>query len=113
MGAREFDPTDPNPSRVPDFRGGPSVWLLFILGPLLGSVVVVGGLVWFIAHMPDGPAWNQMRDDMASVKQKLAAQDAVKAAEAGAKAAERDAVTEHNKLIDYKLDQLLTKKGSR
>lgn len=113
MSAHDFDERDPNPRSVPNLRGGPSIWLLFILGPLLGAIVVVVGLVWFIAHMPDGPAWTQMRDDMASVKQKLAAQDAVKAAEADAKAAEREAVTEHNKLIDYKLDQLLNKKGSR
>lgn len=109
MGVGDFDPRDPSPPRVPNFRGGPSVWIVFVIGPMLAALVMVGGFVWFIARMPDGPAFAQLREDMASVKQKLAAQDAVKAAEVEAKAAEARAIEEHNKLIDYKLDQLLTK----
>jgi hypothetical protein len=78
---------------------------------MLGGIIAAGiPVIVTIARMPDGPAWNQMRDDMASVKEKLAAQAAIKAAEADAKSAESKAVEEHNKLVDYKLDQLLSKR---
>lgn len=98
---------------VPNLRGGIPGWVLALLGLLGGALGAGIPVIVTIARMPDGPAWNEMRADMSSVKQRLAAQDATKEAEAIAKAAERDAVAEHNKLIDYKLDQLLNKKGNR
>lgn len=98
---------------VPNLKGGIPGWFLAVVGGLIGVLSAGIPVVVTIARMPDGPAWQAMRDDMSSVKQKLAAQEASKAPEAEAKAAEARAVEEHNKLIDYKLDQLLNKKGSR
>lgn len=37
---------------VPNLRGGNLATAAFILGPLLGVVVMVGGLVWQAAHYP-------------------------------------------------------------
>lgn len=68
MGAHDFDPTDPAPRSVPNFRGGPSLWLVFVVGPLLASLVMVGGIVWFIARMPDGSQFHEMGRDVSAVK---------------------------------------------
>jgi hypothetical protein len=68
MSAREFDPHDPNPPRVPDFRGGPSAWLIFLVGPLLGALVTAAGAVWVIARMPDGGQFHEMSRDVSAVK---------------------------------------------
>lgn len=95
---------------VPNLRGGIPGWFLAVVGGLIGVLSAGIPVVVTIARMPDGPAWQAIRDDMSSVKQKLAAQEAAKGPEAEAKAAEARAVEEHNKLIDYKLDQLLTKR---
>lgn len=91
---------------VPNLRGGIPGWILALLGLLGGALGAGIPVIATIARMPDGPAWNQMRDDMASVKQKIAVMEANQAG--AAKVSDT-----HNQLIDYKLDQLLTKKGTR
>lgn len=68
MGAREFDVTDPNPPRVPNFRGGPSVWLVFVLGSLTPALVMAGGIVWFIAHMPDGNQFTKIAEKVTALE---------------------------------------------
>lgn len=68
MSAHDFDPNDPSPRRVPDFRGGPSAWLIFLIGPLLGALVTAAGAVWVIARMPDGSQFHEMGRDVSAVK---------------------------------------------
>lgn len=57
---------------VPDLRGGPSAWLVFIVGPLLGAVVVAAAVVATIARMPDGTQFHEITRDVAQIKQDVA-----------------------------------------
>lgn len=68
MSAHDFDPTDPAPRSVPNFRGGPSLWLVFVVGPLLASLVMVGGIVWFIARMPDGNQFTKIVEKVTALE---------------------------------------------
>lgn len=57
---------------VPNFRGGPSLWLVFIIGPLLAALVTAAGVVVVIARMPDGQQFDKVRNDVAAIKQDVA-----------------------------------------
>lgn len=57
---------------VPNLRGGPPVWLVFIVGPLLGAIVVAVGAVWAIARMPDGTQFHEITTAVAAIKQEVA-----------------------------------------
>lgn len=57
---------------VPNFRGGPSSWLIFVIGPLLGAIVTAAGAVWAIARMPDGTQFREVTRDVSAIKESLA-----------------------------------------
>jgi anaerobic glycerol-3-phosphate dehydrogenase len=56
----------------PNLRGGPSLWVVFLLGPLLAALVTAGGVVVVIARMPDGQQFDRVRNDVAAIKQDVA-----------------------------------------
>jgi hypothetical protein len=110
MSPREFDIHDPNPPRVPHLRGGPSLWLLFALGPLLGAVIAGVSIVWMLARMPDGNQFREITSEVAAVKLKIATIEGaanVAAAEQRGAAALQEL---HNKTADEKLDRLLDRR---
>lgn len=75
MSAQDFDPRDPSPARVPNFRGGVPGWVLALLGVLGGALASGVPVIVYIARMPDGPQWQEMSRALARVQ---AAQDVAK-----------------------------------
>jgi hypothetical protein len=57
---------------VPNLRGNAFTTVGFIVGPLLGAVMVVGGIVWQAAKYPDRSEFRAATNDLASVKQDVA-----------------------------------------
>ncbi len=62
---REFDPNDRTP--VPNLRGGNFKTVAFILGPLLGACVIVGGIIWAMAKYPDRAEFEDAKREMRQV----------------------------------------------
>ena len=110
MSADEFDPHDPSPARVPNFRGGVPGWILALLGVLGGALASGVPVIVYIARMPDGPQWQEMSRALIRVQ---AAQDAAQAASARASEAakQHEADTAANINLQFENLKLLIKKG--
>ena len=64
---REFDIGDGSPPKrgeVENLRGGQTKTVAFILGPLLGACVLVGGIIWAMARYPDRPEFEDAKREM-------------------------------------------------
>jgi hypothetical protein len=75
---REFDMGDgsaPRRGEVPNLRGGIPSWVLTILGVLGGALASGVPVIVYIARMPSGPQWQEMRDALTKVQ---ATQEAAK-----------------------------------
>lgn len=59
---------------VPNLRGNGLTTLGFILGPILGALVVFAGMVWQAAKYPDRSEFKSATNDLSSVKQDVAIQ---------------------------------------
>lgn len=46
---------------MPDLRGGHRATVAFILGPLLGALVVLGGIVWTAAKYPERSEFDAVK----------------------------------------------------
>ena len=57
---------------VPNFRGGHTVTLAFVLGPLLSACVVLGGIIWAMAKQPEPGEFRALRDRTERVDQNVA-----------------------------------------
>jgi hypothetical protein len=44
-----------------DLRGGIRGWLGFVLGPIIGAVLLFGGLIWQAAKYPDRGEFNDAK----------------------------------------------------
>jgi hypothetical protein len=64
----DFDHRDPDPIRVPNFRGGIPGWVLALLGVLGGALASGVPVIVYIARMPDGPQWQEMSKALAKVQ---------------------------------------------
>lgn len=84
---------------VQNLRGGIPTWLSFIIGPLLGALVVAAGAVWAIAKMPDGGQFHEMGRDVTSVKLDVAVLKA-----------HQETADERSKHIELQLDTLISQK---
>lgn len=87
---------------VPNLRGGTLGTLAFILGPLLGAVMVVGGLVWMAAKYPE-------RSEFDAVKAKIENT----ALDTAVYKVRLDSVQSRLDTIDVKLDRLLEQNRQR
>lgn len=86
-----------------DLRGGLPRWIFAALGLLGGMAMAVVPVIVTIARMPDGTRFDVVRDDVATIKQRLAVMEARQEG----KAALDDA---RNKALEAKVDQLLKHK---
>ena len=57
---------------IPNLRGGGLTTAAFIVGPLLGAVIVIAGIVWQAAKYPDRTEFEQLRNDTTLTKQDIA-----------------------------------------
>ena len=89
---------------VPNLRPGPSAWLTFFVGPLLGALVVAVAAIIAIARMPDGAQFQEITHDVAAIKQDVA----VSRARQEAAAALSD---ERNEYLKAQLRELLGRRG--
>lgn len=81
---------------VPDLRGGSRATLAFILGPIFGALVVLGGLVWTAAKYPE-------RSEFDAVKAKIEST----ALDTAVHKVRLDGVQTRLDSIDVKIDRLL------
>lgn len=81
---------------VPNLRGGHFTTLAFIVGPLLGAIVVVAGIVWQAAKYPERSEFDAVRNDVISTKQSTALHQY-----------RLDGIQTRVDAIDVKLDRLL------
>ncbi len=58
--------------QVPNLRGGPGAWVVFIVGPLFALIVAGAGFVWQAAKYPDRSEFRSATNDLTSVKQDVA-----------------------------------------
>ena len=57
---------------VPNLRGNGLTTAAFIVGPLLGAVIVIAGIIWQAAKYPDRTEFDQLRNDATLTKQDVA-----------------------------------------
>lgn len=57
---------------IPNLRGGHLTTIAFIVGPLLGAVMVLAGIIWQAAKYPERSEFNSVRDDVIATKQSTA-----------------------------------------
>jgi hypothetical protein len=55
-----------------NLRGSGLTTLAFALGPLLGAIIVVSGLVWHAAKYPERNEFDSLRKDVESLKLDMA-----------------------------------------
>ena len=81
---------------VPNLRGGGGTTIAFIVGPLFGAAIVLGGLVWQAAKYPERSEFDAVRNDVISTKQDTALHKY-----------RLDGIQTRVDAIDVKLDRLL------
>jgi hypothetical protein len=91
---------------VPNLRGGGMVTAAFVLGPLLGVVVMVGGLIWQAAHYPTREEFRAAQDTIHSLDRAVG----VQGAHVEALRDQVGAVKEQGSRIEQKLNDLARKR---
>jgi hypothetical protein len=60
---------------VPNLRGGRLTTAGFVLGPLLGVGVMIGGFIWQAAHYPTRDEFTQVKDKVNAIDKAVGIQD--------------------------------------
>ena len=61
---------------VPNLRGGMPGWIVAALGLCGGMAAAIVPVIVTIARMPDATRFEQVRDDVSAIKQKIAVMEA-------------------------------------